>query len=417
MTVKFELSDKPRLRSPLDLRIESVEGVEALLIRCPVGISSTPLFLNPAVVPIVQALDGDKTLGQIREQFLSQGVPQDIIFELLELLSENFYLDNTSFWRANRDIRHKYSLSSRRREAFAGISYPVDRVRLESLVDGYLEMGQRSPDKVLRSEKLAGLITPHIDYTRGGETYGCAYQALKGQQHDLYIVLGIAHQFSPYLFHLARKHYESPMGPALAEFNFIDRLAMRYGKERSFADEILHKQEHSIELQIPFFRRVATCGNIVPILVGSFHQLLMSNEPPSSVEAYESFAASLAELLLVQRRQGASICFICAVDMAHIGRSFGDDGNLTPNILKAIEGRDKLYLQAIANRDKDGLFDHIREDYDRRRVCGYPAVYTMLDVMDRLGMKTQGKLLKYDQAVNYNTDCAVTFAGMGLVEV
>lgn len=417
MTFKFELSDKPRLRAPLDLRIESVEGEQALLIRCPIGISSTPLFLNPAVVPIIQSLDGDKTLGQIGEEFISQGIRQDLIFGLLELLSEHYYLDNSSFWRANRDIRHKYSLSSRRREAFAGISYPIDRVELEQLVDGYLESGQRAPDKILRSEKLAGLIAPHIDYMRGGEAYGCAYQALKGQQHDLYIVLGIAHQYSPYLFHLARKHYESPMGPALAEFSFIDRLAMRYGKERSFADEILHKQEHSIELQIPFFRRVATCGNIVPILVGSFHQMLNTGEKPSNFEAYESFASSLAELLVAQRRQGASICFICAVDMAHIGRSFGDEGNLTPNILKAIEGRDKAYLQAVANRDKEALFAHIQEDNDRRRVCGYPAVYTMLDVMDRVGIKTKGRLLKYDQAVNYGTDCAVTFAGMGLVEV
>ena len=37
---------------------------------------------------------------------------------------------------------------------------------------------------------------------------------------------------------------------------------------------------------------------------------------------------------------------------------------------------------------------------------------TMLDVCDRLDLKYTAEIIDYSQAVDYQTDCAVTFAGV-----
>ena len=55
------------------------------------------------------------------------------------------------------------------------------------------------------------------------------------------------------LFQLSGKDFASPLGTFPAARAVIEDLSTAYGKERSFRDEFLHKREHSLELQLPFF--------------------------------------------------------------------------------------------------------------------------------------------------------------------
>jgi hypothetical protein len=64
----------------------------------------------------------------------------------------------------------------------------------------------------------------------------------------------------------------------------------------------------------------------------------------------------------------------------------------------------------VERLDADGLFFEICRDQDRRRICGYPAIYTLLKVVDA----RESRLIKYDQATDTATQQAVTFAGMAL---
>ena len=99
--------------------------------------------------------------------------------------------------------------------------------------------------------------------------------------------------------------------------------------------------------------------------------------------------------------------------MSHFVEPFGDSAPLTPEFMQQIEARDKMYLEALVAQDKTMLWNHIEEDLDQRRICGFPTMYTVLDLYDRLGIKYQASLYDYRQAVDYRTQCAVTFAGMG----
>jgi predicted class III extradiol MEMO1 family dioxygenase len=100
--------------------------------------------------------------------------------------------------------------------------------------------------------------------------------------------------------------------------------------------------------------------------------------------------------------------------MAHVGRSFGDEGALSPERMREIGYRDQQYLRAIEECNHKALFDHIAEDQDARRICGFPTMHLVLDVLSRLGGKTEVDVVAYDQAVDYPSDCAVTFAGVAM---
>lgn len=397
----------PKLRWPLDIQMIDSDDGQALLMRCPQGISPQPLAIHPACGRILSVMDGNTSSEDIISKFSGDGLTDELFAQLLTLLDDNLMLSNSRFFAAEAEVKESFKSASVRPAALVGLSYPLKSADLTQLVDGYLSNGD-----LKAQENFIGLMAPHIDYRRGGISYGLTYNLLKEQPLDICILIGTSHQFSRRLFHLTAKDFDSPLGKVLCEATFVELLAKKYGSERAFADEMLHRKEHSLELQIPFMKRLSAEVKIIPILVGSFHRMLGSGKLPNAWDEYESFVGALAECVNKYRSDGRRISFIAGVDMAHVGRNFGDLGQLTPEFMQQIEARDREYLEMISSQNKEGLFHHIESDSDARRICGFPTMYTLLDLCQRVGWNFKTRLIDYRQAVDYRTDCAVTFAGM-----
>lgn len=404
--------DRPKLRWPIELKMESIDSQEVLLIRCPLGVSPAPLLLVPQIAPIVSCLDGRQSIDDIHERFSRYGVTRELIVELVNLLDSHLFLEGDRFSEADRRIREDFRNLSARPAFMAGLGYGGSPEELRREVEDYMR-GAREAAAAPSAELLC-LKAPHIDYRRGSLCYGETYAKLRGAAHNLYVLIGTSHQYSTGIFHLTRKHFDGPLGRLSTDVELVDELAGLYGAERAFADEFLHRREHSLELQTPFLSAIRPEARILPILVGSFHKYLSGQRLPSDFEEYESFAGALTEVLARRLRDGARICFVAGVDMAHVGRAFGDPGAITDERMSAIAQQDESYLRFIVNRDRRGLFGHIASDMDARRICGFPTMYTVLDVMDRLGLESTGDVFDYRQAVDKAADCAVTFAGAGL---
>jgi len=402
----------PKLRWPLDIKFEKVEGQEIFLMRCPIGISKEPLLLVPAVAPIVGSFDGSQSVDAIVSKFSSYGVNLELVNELVGLLDKHLFLESPLFLNAQSQVRLDFKNAAIREAALAGLGYSADAASLKRELKGYLAAG--SAAKKAHTGQLLCLISPHIDYRRGQLCYGQTYNYLKEEEHDLYILAGTSHQYSPHMFHLSSKDFQNPLGRLPCDRDFVEKLSKLYGFERSFADEFLHRREHSLELQIPFLSYFKNEPKIVPILVGSFQHMLNSSKAPSSFEEYENFAAALSEVVKLRMAAGQRICFVAGVDMAHVGRYFGDSGSLSDQFMEQIALRDQAYLDALKKGNKQELFEHIEEDNDKRRICGFPTMYLLLDLFERLELKYKAQLYDYRQAVDLQNDCAVTFAGMGL---
>ncbi|MCO6431051.1 MAG: AmmeMemoRadiSam system protein B [Deltaproteobacteria bacterium] len=404
----------PKLRWPLEMRLESIEDQEVLLINCPIGVATKPLLLIPAVAPILSCFQGNLSVSDITAKFAPHGVSTEIIRELIGLLDEHLFLASPKFFAAQKNMLDEFAAAETRPPSMAGLGYPLEPALLKVQLQKYLNGNSQAGEIASATSSLIGLVSPHIDYRRGSACYGATYRYLEPHCHDLYLLIGTAHQYSRYMFHLSCKHFDTPLGLLPCDKSFVSKLSSLYGADRSFADEILHRKEHSLELQLPFLSYLKPGATIAPILVGSFHQMIASSKHPSHFEMYERFAESLTACLRDHLGEGRSFSFIAGVDMAHVGRSFGDTDSLSPKRMEEVAERDQIYLKAIESQDKEALFSHVAEDGDARRICGFPTMYLVIDVLERLGIKYKAKTYDYRQAIDYDRECAVTFAGMGL---
>lgn len=402
----------PKLRYPLNIRIERIEENEVILIHCPLGISKAPLALVPAVGPVIACFEGRMSHAEILAKFSDFGLTAELLNNLIKLLDDNLFLATARFFEAQSLAAEDFKNAPVRSAALAGGAYSKIPAELEIELDRYL--AHSGVIQSIPGESLVGVVSPHIDYRRGQITYGKTYSHLKDEKADIYILIGTAHQYSHRLFHLSAKDFDTPLGILKCDREFMLKTARLFGEERSFAEEILHKQEHSLELQAPFLKRLQAKSAIAPILVGSFGPMLASGKLPEQYEEYDRFVESLVSVIKESRAAGKSICFVAGIDMAHVGRHFGDNGALTPDFMEQIAERDRQYLDCIQRQNRKDLFSHIAEDTDARRICGFPTMYTVIDCFDRLGIRYKARLYEYRQSVDYKSDCAVTFAGMGL---
>lgn len=409
----YKANDKPIVRWPLNVDKHLHQGQQYLVLSCPLGIVETPVVVNALLSPVLAEFNGKISNQEILEKFKTQGLQESVLKELVELLDDNYCLLNDKFKEHFEKIKKEFRESSIRESSHKGIGFSNNFSELQNEIEEYINKGASESTK---NGELVSLIAPHIDYRRGGVSYGKAYRNLKNQNHDLYILIGTAHQYSPNMFHLTKKDFVSPLGRLNCDNELVEKIAKNHGETRSFEDEFLHKREHSLELQLPFMHHFQNKSTFIPILVGGMYELLNKEISPQDHEEYKSFKDALT-LALKENclDQNKSICFIAGVDMAHVGRTFGDKNSLTNDFLDKIRERDEIYLKHALNQNKDKLFSHIAEDKDARRICGYPTLYMMLDVLEGLGLTNlESSLFDYSQAVDFNTDCAVTFAGAGL---
>jgi hypothetical protein len=175
-----------------------------------------------------------------------------------------------------------------------------------------------------------------------------------------------------------------------------------------FEDEGIHRSEHSIEFQCVFLRYLYPEPHslkIVPILCGSFHDAIEKEISPTEIEPIRQFIDALNEAV---SSLGRDVCHIASADLAHMGLQFGDQDGVNEYGLRVIDQEDQEMLECVVKMDAEGFFSSISRERDRRKICGLPAIYSMLKILKAKG----GKLLKYGQAFTPETQSVVTFASL-----
>src|SRR5262249_22280981 len=145
-----------------------------------------------------------------------------------------------------------------------------------------------------------------------------------------FVILATAGQRLSSLYSATRKDFATPLGTVETDRMFVASLtrnlaAMPGGAEVQLAaDELAHRNEHAIEFQAVLLQYILAERRpfkIVPILVGSFHELLESRQSPSETPAVKAMVAALRKTIEAQSGQ---VCLICAGDLSHIGQRYGD---------------------------------------------------------------------------------------------
>ncbi len=288
-----------------------------------------------------------------------------------------------------------------RAPAHAGSSYPADPDRLRAHLDGFF-----TDVPPPTGAPLAGLVAPHIDLRLGGRAYGHAYARVGAAPAARYVVLGTSHAPGTRRFAATRDHYATPFGVACTDHAFLDRLAARVPVDL-YRDRHLHMDEHAIEFQVVMLQHVLAdrASTIVPILVSSFQDLVTRGLGPNDDAEIAAFVHALRATLA---EDDVPTVVIAGVDLAHVGAKFGDRQGTTPELLAAMEAKDRRLLAALEDGDATAFWHALAADGDRTRICGAAPLAVFLELM----WGRHGRMLCYDRFHDDRTRSCVSWASI-----
>jgi AmmeMemoRadiSam system protein B len=255
--------------------------------------------------------------------------------------------------------------------------------------------------------KLRAALIPHIDFARGGVGYGWGFKEVAERADaSLFVIIGTSH-YSQQRFTLTRKHFQTPLGIALTDQDYVGRLAGHFGPGLFDDEWLAHLPEHSIELEVVFLQFLYEKKRpirIVPLVVGSFYDCVSGGVQPL-------VRPDIARMLEALRRAEADtpepICYIISGDLAHIGPKF-QTAELDTSILEHSRRQDLAILRSAEAAAPADYFRIIAAEADSRNICGLPPTYTFLEAL----RPRRGKLLHYDQHVHPLGQESVSFASM-----
>lgn len=272
----------------------------------------------------------------------------------------------------------------RRPAAFAGRWYPDDAAELGAMVDGCL-VGGRPLEGDVRA-----LIAPHAGLMYSGPVAGAGYASI-GDAFNVVVLVGPSHYQAFRGVAVAdRGAFDTPLGPIDIEEAAASSLIVREGVVH--ADAAVHAREHSLELQLPFLRRVLPGVPIVPLLMG--------------VQDRDTVAALAREMAAVfgDRRP----LFVASSDLSHF--------NDRPTASRL----DGVILAHLERNDPEALETSLAS-FDGH-ACGGGPIAAVMRAANALGA-THGRVLRYgdsgdvsgdtSQVVGYVSAVTGVFSGPG----
>ncbi|HEV7989296.1 MAG TPA: AmmeMemoRadiSam system protein B, partial [Candidatus Binataceae bacterium] len=390
--------DKPTIR-PVEAFPMEQQDQTLICLRDPSGLAPEPIMLGMGAYFLVTLFDGTNSTLDLQAAFshrFGEVIPSEKIRELVAALDRAYFLDSPAFAERVRSVREEFRQSPSRVAALAGLCYETEPSRLRAEIESFFERPNAPGRDALAGPApasstaaaaggLAGLIAPHIDPRRGAAAYAWAYNELRRRERpELIVILGTSHYGAgPELFSATRKNYLTPLGAVPTDRAFVERLAARYAGSRGgdlFADEMLHRNEHSIEFQALFLAWALGVEGyqVAPILVSSFHQMVRDGERPAANERVARFLDALREELAAERRR---VLILAGVDFAHVGRKFGDSFGVDDGVTERVRREDLALIETIKSGDPGGFFADIAREGDQRKICGLAPMYTQLELL------------------------------------
>ncbi len=308
------MSDRKIRLRPLEVTLESRGGEEWLHLHDPAGVTPDAQIARHWGV-VLRCFDGSHDLDEITEILLAENhqINREWLEEFVAELDELLLLDSPESQAREDEIAAQTAAETTRPAAFAGRSYPDDPGELRAYLEEKLKLGvKRLPPIPYDLEAVRGVVTPHIDFGRGGHVEAASYLPLltqvevSGKPFDTLVILGIAHSGVQYPFCASTQNYATPFGVAQCDQEFLGDLRALVGPKLT-REQAAHRDEHSVEFSAVFcqmFDELRT-SKIVPILCGGFWESLRTRRLPEDAEPeVAQFIAALREVTQKHEKAG-----------------------------------------------------------------------------------------------------------------
>lgn len=247
-----------------------------------------------------------------------------------------------------------------RASVVAGIYYPAEPVDLRETVDRLLSGGGRN-----KKQKAVAAVAPHGSFRLAGAVLGALHASLEWPA--LVVVVGPNHsgRGAPLGISL-RGAWSTPLGE-LKVHERMARLILKSSPDLQ-KDDRCHQDEHSIELQLPFFQRLGVRG-FVPIAVG-----------PCDAETARRVGEGIARAVRLIREP---VLVLASTNLTTY-RPAETVGRSDPAILERILALQEEALMEQAAQSQSGM-------------CGVSALAVVIAAAKILGA-ARGRLVRYQSS-------------------
>jgi AmmeMemoRadiSam system protein B len=236
-----------------------------------------------------------------------------------------------------------------RRPAVAGSFYPGSKTALEKELAEYIEISENK-------KKVLGLISPHAGYIYSGNCAGKGFGLV--EIPGTVIILGVNHRSMGHPFAVdGNDYWNTPLGDVALDEKLRAKIVEN---SKIFAvDSNAGRDEHSLEVQVPFIQYLSPGTKILPITVSSWdlRDLTLAGK-------------KLGEIV----KENRDLLLLASTDMSH----FLDAGTAKIQDNKAIE--------KIKVLDPKGLFETVVEE--DISMCGMAPTVIMLNAALEAGAKS-----------------------------
>jgi hypothetical protein len=228
--------------------------------------------------------------------------------------------------------------------------YPREPSHLEQLLEKFFACTQPEGNPL-------GIVSPHAGYIYSGQVAASAFGAIPPGFSGTFVVIGPSHR--GYINCVSEMPWETPLGVVDTDAEFVRSLDIE-------TDELSHRDEHSLEVQVPFIKYRFPRARIAPVMMGQ-----------QDYASAMRLAEKIGHAIQPSKRD---VRLVASSDFSHY----------VPQ--EKAKSDDLWAIEPLATLDTEDFYRRIAE----RRVtaCGYGPITAMVRACVRLGAKT-GKLIRY----------------------
>ena len=225
---------------------------------------------------------------------------------------------------AGKEIRHP---------AVAGRFYPENPDKLRAAINRFMTSAIPARDK-----RPLAIITPHAGYIYSGQIMADAFAQVRHYHYDLIVLLGVNHTTPSFngVSVFSAGGFKTPLGIARIDSQAARKIFHRYPQAEFNKD--VHRDEHSIEVLIPFVQVLFPDTPILPIIVSH-------KDDDANTTFGEVLAQSLAD---------RNALIVASSDLSHYP-PYTRARQVDQKTLQAMKSLDiGLYQQVIKNKEVKG---------------------------------------------------------------
>ena len=232
-----------------------------------------------------------------------------------------------------------------RKPSAAGTFYPYNSDVLSKDIQRYLDDASNSENR-----NPAGFIVPHAGYAYSGPVAASAYKSLIGKSISKVVIVAPSH-FDGFdgLSIYSGSELETPLGRLNLSIEERDRIAQMDGV---ICSELGFRQEHSLEVQLPFLQYVLEPGwEVLPFVMGYPHREVID------------LTAQLLQSFL-----NRDTLVIISSDLSHY-HSYGEARKM-----------DLKFCQLVESEDLENLWN--AHEKHQVEACGFGPVFSFLSAIN-----------------------------------